>query len=160
MSIRCRAGTSSSSRSTAVSPGSGDDAAHDGDDRWSRGIAAYADQFRIAEQDVFAYMTEMLGERLAREAIHAAGGAWGDDCLSPRDRSLVVVASLVTQGGAERRLRGHMRWALDHGVTRDELEALVALLAVYAGYPRASTASEVLRDELGPDSTTEEPEDD
>jgi 4-carboxymuconolactone decarboxylase len=147
-------------RSTAVSRESGDHTAHDGVDRWSRGIAAYADQFGIAEQDVVGHMTEMLGERLAREAINAAGGAWMDDCLSPRDRSLVVVASLVTQGGAEPRLRGHLRWALDHGVTREELEALVALLAVYAGYPRASTASEVLRDELGTDSKTEEPEDD
>jgi 4-carboxymuconolactone decarboxylase len=101
-------------------------------------------------------MTGMLGERMAREAINAAGGAWVDDCLSLRDRSLVVVASLVTQGNAERRLRGHLRWALDHGVTREELEAVLTLLAVYAGYPRASTASEVLRDELGPDSTTKE----
>jgi 4-carboxymuconolactone decarboxylase len=105
-------------------------------------------------------MTGMVGERMAREAINAAGGAWVDDCLSLRDRSLVVVASLITQGDAERRLRAHLRWALDHGVTREELEAVVALLAVYAGYPRASTASEVLRDELGPDSTTEEAGDD
>jgi 4-carboxymuconolactone decarboxylase len=91
----------------------------------------------------------MLGDRMAREAITAAGGAWVDDCLSPRDRSLIVVASLVTQGGAEQRLRGHLRWALENGATREELEALASLLAVYAGYPRASTAIEVLRDELG-----------
>jgi len=91
----------------------------------------------------------MLGDRMAREAINAAGGAWVDDCLSPRDRSLIVVASLVTQGGAEQRLRGHLLWALGNGATREELEALVTLLAVYAGYPRASTAIELLRDELG-----------
>jgi 4-carboxymuconolactone decarboxylase len=91
----------------------------------------------------------MLGDRMAREAINAAGGAWVDDCLSPRDRSLIVVASLVTQGGAEQRLRGHLVWALGNGATREELEALVTLLAVYAGYPRASTAIELLRDELG-----------
>jgi 4-carboxymuconolactone decarboxylase len=93
-------------------------------------------------------MIGLVGERMAREAIVAAGGAWVEDCLSARDRSLIVVASLVTQGGADRRLRGHLRWALDHGSTRDELEALVTLLAVYAGYPRASAAMEVLRDEL------------
>jgi 4-carboxymuconolactone decarboxylase len=93
-------------------------------------------------------MTGMLGERMAREAITAAGGAWVDDCLSPRDRSLIVVASLVTQGGAESRLRGHIRWALEHGATGEELEALMTLLAVYAGYPRASIAIELLRDEL------------
>jgi 4-carboxymuconolactone decarboxylase len=93
-------------------------------------------------------MTGMVGRRMALEAIVAAGGAWVDDCLSPRDRSLVVVASLVTQGGVESRLRGHLRWALEQGATAEELEALITLLAVYAGYPRASTAIELLRDEL------------
>ncbi len=93
-------------------------------------------------------MTGMLGERMAHEAIVAAGGAWVDDCLSPRDRSLIVIASLVTQGGVEARLRGHLRWALEHGATGEELEALMTLLAVYTGYPRASTAIELLRDEL------------
>jgi 4-carboxymuconolactone decarboxylase len=92
----------------------------------------------------------MLGDRMATEAINAAGGAWVDDCLSLRDRSLIVVASLVTQGGVEQRLRGHLRWALDNGATREELEALISLLAVYTGYPRASTAIQLLRNELGP----------
>jgi 4-carboxymuconolactone decarboxylase len=94
-------------------------------------------------------MRGMLGDRMAREAIDAAGGAWVDDCLSLRDRSLIVVAALVTQSGADARLRGHLRWALDHGATPEELEALITLLAVYAGYPRASTAMELLREELG-----------
>jgi 4-carboxymuconolactone decarboxylase len=101
-------------------------------------------------------MTGLVGERMAHEAIVAAGGAWVEDCLSARDRSLIVVASLVTQGGAECRLRGHLRWALDHGSTRDELEALVTLLAVYAGYPRASAAMEVLRDELDEGGSTDD----
>jgi 4-carboxymuconolactone decarboxylase len=125
-----------------------------GSERWSRGLAAYASQFEIPESEVLEHMTGMLGERMAHEAIVAAGGAWVDDCLSPRDRSLIVVASLVTQGGAEDRLRGHLRWALERGVTGEELEALMTLLAVYAGYPRASTAIELLRDEL---ATREDP---
>jgi alkylhydroperoxidase/carboxymuconolactone decarboxylase family protein YurZ len=37
---------------------------------------------------------------------------------------------------------------VEHGVTPEELEAIVSLLAVYVGYPRASVASEVVRDEL------------
>jgi len=102
----------------------------------------------------------MLGERMAREAINAGGGAWVDDSLSLRDRSLIVVASLVTQGGGDARVRGHLRWAVDHGATREELEALIALLAVYAGYPRASAAMELLRDELGPGNDREDSDDD
>ena len=37
-------------------------------------------------------MTDMLGARMAEEAIQSAGGtAWDDDCLSLRDRSLIVI---------------------------------------------------------------------
>jgi alkylhydroperoxidase/carboxymuconolactone decarboxylase family protein YurZ len=41
-----------------------------------------------------------------------------------------------------------VRWALDHGVTPEELEATGALLAVYVGYPRASVAAEMIREVL------------
>jgi len=118
----------------------------DGDERWRAGLAAFASQFGIPQHDVYEHMRSRFGERLTTEAILATGAAWTDDCLSLRDRSLIVVAILATQSGVESRLRTHVRWALDHGATQEELEALAALLAVYAGYPRASTAIEVFRD--------------
>ncbi len=117
-------------------------------ERYQRGIDAYASQFGIPGEEVPAWFAERFGERFGEEAINAAGGAWVDDCLSLRDRSLLVVAALIAQGGADERLRGHVRWAVEHGATRDELEALGALLAVYAGYPRASTGLQIVREEL------------
>jgi 4-carboxymuconolactone decarboxylase len=122
--------------------------AEDGE-RASRGRAAYASQFRLPEGEAVEELKRVVGERMANEAINAAGGAWVDDCLSLRDRSLVVLAALVTQGGVEERLRVHARWALDHGVTPEELEAMGTLLAVYVGYPRASVAMETIRQVLG-----------
>ena len=95
-----------------------------------------------------AWFAERFGERFGEEAINTAGGAWPDDCLSLRDRSLIVLASMITQGGLDARIRGHVRWAIEHGSTREELEATVTLLAVYAGFPRASAGMEVVRDEL------------
>jgi alkylhydroperoxidase/carboxymuconolactone decarboxylase family protein YurZ len=118
------------------------------DERYERGLDAYASQFGIPREEVAAWFAERLGERFGTEAITAAAGAWVDDCLSLRDRSLIVVAALVAQGGLEARLRGHVRWALEHGSSREELEALVTLLAVYVGFPRASEGMEVVRDEL------------
>jgi 4-carboxymuconolactone decarboxylase len=119
------------------------------DERWVRGIAAYASQFGIAEEEVFSHLSSRFGERMATEAVHAAGAAWAPDSpLSLRDRSLIVLAALAVQGGVEERMRPHVRWAIEHGVTRDELEALAGLLAVYAGYPRASVAMDVIREEL------------
>jgi 4-carboxymuconolactone decarboxylase len=117
-------------------------------DRWQRGLDAYASQLGLEKSDVPQWFAERFGERFGREAITAAGGAWPEDALSLRDRSLVVVASLVTQGGVESRLRGHVRWAVEHGSSRDELEALVTLLAVYIGFPKASAGMEIVRDEL------------
>lgn len=117
-------------------------------ERWQRGLEAYASQFGIEKSDVPQWFIDRFGERFGREAINAAGGAWPNDALSLRDRSLVVVASLVTQGGVESRLRGHVRWAVEHGSSRDELEALVTLLAVYVGFPKASAGMEIVRDEL------------
>lgn len=118
------------------------------EERYERGLDAYASQFGIARDEVPAWFAERMGERFGVEAINAAGGAWPDDCLSLRDRSLAVVAALVAQGGVEERLRSHVRWAVEHGSSREELEALVTLLAVYVGFPRASAGMEVVRDEL------------
>lgn len=117
-------------------------------DRYERGLDAYASQLGIARDDVPSWFAERFGERFAEEAINTAGGAWPADALSLRDRSLIVVAALVTQGGVESRLRSHVRWAIEHGSTRQELDAVVTLLAVYCGFPRASTGMEVVRDEL------------
>lgn len=117
-------------------------------DRWERGLAAYASQFGIPPDAVPEHMASLVGERMATEAIESAAGAWVDDCLSLRDRSLIVLATLIVQGGVESRMRPHVRWAVEHGSTRDELEALCALLAVYAGYPKASVGVQVVREEL------------
>jgi 4-carboxymuconolactone decarboxylase len=114
-------------------------------ERISRGRAAYASQFELPEDDAVRELERMLGERMATEAINAAGAAWVEDCLSLRDRSLLVVAALITQGGVDHRLRAHVRWAIEHGVTPEELEALGSLLAVYAGFPRASVGMETIR---------------
>ena len=117
-------------------------------ERYERGLDAYASQFGIPREEVAGWFREQFGERFGEEAINTAGSAWPDDCLSLRDRSLVVIAALIAQGGVDERLRGHVRWAVDHGATRDELEALVTLLAVYVGFPKASGGMEVVRSEL------------
>jgi alkylhydroperoxidase/carboxymuconolactone decarboxylase family protein YurZ len=117
-------------------------------ERWQRGLDAYASQFGIPVEDVWAYMSGMVGERMAREAIESAAGAWEDEGLSLHDKSLVVLSALITQGGVDSRMRPHVRWAVAHGATRDELESLATLLGVYAGYPKASLGMQVIREEL------------
>ena len=118
------------------------------DERYERGVDAYASQLGIPPEEVPAWFEERFGERFGREAINAGAGAWMEDALSLRDRSLIVVAALIAQGGVDDRLRSHVRWAVEHGSDREELEALTTLLAVYVGYPRASVGMEIVRQEL------------
>lgn len=72
------------------------------------------------------------------------GDVWERSDLVPRDRSLVTVASLIAlYRGNE--LPFHLKKALDNGITRDELMAVITHLAFYAGWPCASTAVAVAR---------------
>ena len=117
-------------------------------ERFDDGLDAYASQFGIPREAVEAWFAERFGKRFGSEAINAAGGAWKDDELDLHARSLVVVSALIAQGGVEERLRGHVRWAVEHGSSRAELEAVATLLAVYVGYPKASAGMEIIREEL------------
>ena len=72
------------------------------------------------------------------------GDIWERPGLSPRDRSLVTVAALVALYRTNE-LPGHLRRALDNGVSRDELVELITHLAFYAGWPTASSAVTIAR---------------
>ncbi len=67
---------------------------------------------------------------------------WADPDLSPRDRSLVTVAALVSLYRPEE-LAAHLVRARNDGVTNDELAALITHLAFYAGFPAAISASSI-----------------
>jgi 4-carboxymuconolactone decarboxylase len=72
------------------------------------------------------------------------GDVWKRPGLSPRDRSLVTVATLVALYRTNE-LPHHLKRALDNGVTRDELVELITHLAFYAGWPTANTAVTIAR---------------
>src|SRR2546423_2178965 len=116
--------------------------------RYQRGLHACASQFHITPEQVPGWFADAVGDRLGEEAIQSAANAWTDDELSLRDRSLIVIAALIAQGDLEAQLRIHARWALDHGSTPAELEALATLLAIYTGFARASHGLIIIRDEL------------
>jgi 4-carboxymuconolactone decarboxylase len=119
-------------------------------DRRATAIGVYASQLDTPESDVPDKLAELFGARMAEEALSAMGGSAWDDTLSRRERSMIVVSALIAQGGVDDRLRTHVRWALRNGVSREELDALVAMLAIYVGYPRASAGMAVVIEELGP----------
>jgi len=72
------------------------------------------------------------------------GDVWKRPQLSPRDRSLATVSSLVAQYRVNE-LPFHLKFALQNGVTREELIETITHLAFYAGWPTASTAIGIAR---------------
>lgn len=72
------------------------------------------------------------------------GEIWERPGLSKRDRSLVTVATLVALYRTEQ-MGGHMKRAIDNGVTLDELKEAITHIAIYAGWPAAMTAMSTAR---------------
>ena len=70
------------------------------------------------------------------------GDLWERPGLSPRDRSLITVATLVA---LYRVLPFHLNKALDNGIAKQELVELITHLAFYSGWPTASTALTIAR---------------
>ena len=75
----------------------------------------------------------------------AFGELWSRTALTRRQRSLVVVATLVAQDKMNE-LRFHLRGALSHGATVAELEEVMTTTVVYAGFPTAVEGFRMLRE--------------
>jgi 4-carboxymuconolactone decarboxylase len=90
-------------------------------------LGAFAPQFAALNDDV------LFGEVWSKEQE-----------LSPRDRSLITVASLLTQGVPQ--LEAHLKIAKENGVTKEEIVALITHLSFYAGWPKAWTAFQLAQE--------------
>jgi 4-carboxymuconolactone decarboxylase len=77
---------------------------------------------------------------LSEQAIY--GGIWERPGLSTRDRSMIVVATLVASHRPEQ-LRGHLARALDNGVTKEEIGEIITHIAFHAGWPASMTAARI-----------------
>ncbi|MEW6097774.1 MAG: 4-carboxymuconolactone decarboxylase [Pseudomonadota bacterium] len=78
----------------------------------------------------------------------AWGTVWTRPGLAHKERSMITVAMLVALG-RQKELEGHVRGALNNGVTVDELKEILLHSAVYCGFPAAlegfRTAQAVIR---------------
>lgn len=66
------------------------------------------------------------------------GEVWSrNDLLSLRDRSLVTITSLISQGITDNSLTYHLQTARQNGITRTEISEIITHIAFYAGWPKA-----------------------
>ncbi len=69
------------------------------------------------------------------------GEVWSrNDLLSLRDRSLVTLTSLISQGITDSSLTYHLQEAKKNGITRTEISEIITHIAFYAGWPKAWAA--------------------
>lgn len=73
------------------------------------------------------------------------GDVWAREELSPRDRSLITVAALITGGNTEQ-LPLHLNKARANGLSETELIEVITHLAFYAGWPKSVSAVRVARE--------------
>ena len=71
------------------------------------------------------------------------GDVWTRPQLSDRDREIAVLAALTTLGGVEKELASHVTMARKVGLSREEINEILILMSVYAGFPKALSALEI-----------------
>lgn len=75
------------------------------------------------------------------------GEVWSrNNLLSLRDRSLVTVTSLISQGITDSSLTFHLQEAKKNGITRTEISEIITHIAFYAGWPKAWAAFRLAKD--------------
>ncbi len=112
---------------------------------FAAGLRAYSTQFGIPEDEVYPYLSDLIGPELARDGVIATGTAWSLGYLSWRERNIATITVMISTGGVEDRLKSHFRWARANGISFDELEQLLRFLVGYVGMPKVTVAMEQLR---------------
>ncbi len=85
------------------------------------------------------------------------GEVWSrEDKLSLRDRSLVTVVSLMSQGLVDSSFRYHLESARKNGITRTEIAEILTHAAFYAGWPKAWAAFRMAKEVWAEDAPTED----
>ena len=114
-------------------------------ERYQRGL----DVLNRIKGDSVIELADSLQEVSPELGYQTVAWAYGDSyarpALSPRDRQLVTLGMLTSQGGEETELRAHIPLALEVGLTPDEIVETFLHAAVYCGFPRAINATQTAR---------------
>lgn len=90
--------------------------------------AAYVDKALAANADDFGGpIQEFITE-------HGWGAVWGRDGISRKTRSMLNLAMLSILN-RHHELRGHVRGAINNGVTKEEMREIFLHVGLYAGAP-------------------------
>ncbi len=92
---------------------------------------------------------EAFSPRLAKLALEFGyGDVYADDNLDLRQRALVTLSSLITQGDSGRGLTYHFRAAMNVGLSKEQIFEVINHCSAYAGFPKAINALHIFKDVL------------
>lgn len=75
------------------------------------------------------------------------GQVWSrTDLLGLRDRSLITITALISQGITDSSLAYHLQTAKQNGITRTEIAEILTHIGFYAGWPKAWAAFRLAKD--------------
>ncbi|PRO66111.1 carboxymuconolactone decarboxylase family protein [Alkalicoccus urumqiensis] len=128
------------------------------DESYQKGLA----KLRTMTDEEGIKMIESYGNISPRFVEMMIGFGFGEvydrDVLSQKQRTLITLSSLITQGAYEQ-LNFHIRAALKAGLTPEEIVEVMLQCAAYAGFPKAASAIRIageIFDELGVSAVPEE----
>ncbi|WP_276504541.1 carboxymuconolactone decarboxylase family protein [Terrimonas pollutisoli] len=75
---------------------------------------------------------------------HLFADIFGRDILSYSEREIATISALVSLGGVEPMMQGHMRIALNLGITESELQEMLSLIEAKVGKEEADAGRRVL----------------
>ncbi len=85
------------------------------------------------------------------------GEVWSrTDKLGLRDRSLVTITSLISQGITDSSLGFHLQEAKKNGITRTEIAEIITHIGFYAGWPKAWAAFRLAKEVWAEETTGED----
>ena len=85
------------------------------------------------------------------------GEVWSrTDKLGLRDRSLVTITSLISQGITDSSLGFHLQEAKKNGITRTEIAEIITHVGFYAGWPKAWAAFRLAKEVWAEETTGED----
>ena len=112
--------------------------------RYERGLKKMSEVYGVAVGEFVAPLRD-LGRYMVEFPygdIYSRGG------LALREREIATIAMLTALGGREPQLRVHIASALNAGLTADELEEIIIQTIIFAGFPTAINALNLLHESL------------
>lgn len=84
------------------------------------------------------------------------GEVWNRSGLTPRERSMVTISTLVGKGITDSSLEHHLQFAKSNGVTRLEISEILTHIAFYAGWPNAWAAFRMAKNVWADDTAADD----